>query len=164
MKADTSACSAIGGLVIRAQYRRPALLTDRFGTLVDADRHQAGPSADLLRVLAIIRVVLHRAFMVATDLPVIFPSMGVMFALGGSLMTKSMDRVPGARCATACALAEHLGRLAAGLGAARDDGDGAGRGGARPRLGGGPRCPAAAADLPVRQAAPDIAGARRLLR
>ncbi|MEV6304208.1 acyltransferase [Actinoplanes sp. NPDC051861] len=46
---------------------------------------------DTLRVLAIIRVVLFHAFPIAT-LELIFPSMGVMFALGGSLMVKSLDR------------------------------------------------------------------------
>ncbi|GAA1639894.1 acyltransferase [Actinoplanes couchii] len=46
---------------------------------------------DALRALAIIRVVLFHAFPFAT-LELIFPSMGVMFALGGSLMVKSLDR------------------------------------------------------------------------
>ncbi|GAB1642060.1 acyltransferase family protein [Krasilnikovia sp. MM14-A1259] len=46
---------------------------------------------DTLRAVAIIRVVLFHAFPFAT-LELIFPSMGVMFALGGSLMVKSLDR------------------------------------------------------------------------
>jgi peptidoglycan/LPS O-acetylase OafA/YrhL len=45
---------------------------------------------DTLRAVAIIRVVLFHAFPVAA-LEVVFPSMGVMFALGGSLMVKSID-------------------------------------------------------------------------
>ncbi|MEV6492048.1 acyltransferase [Actinoplanes sp. NPDC051633] len=46
---------------------------------------------DSLRVLAIIRVVLFHAFPFAA-LELVFPSMGVMFALGGSLMVKSLDK------------------------------------------------------------------------
>ena len=49
---------------------------------------------DVLRALAIIRVVLIHMFPVAW-LSMIFPSMGVMFALGGSLMAKSVDRSAG---------------------------------------------------------------------
>jgi peptidoglycan/LPS O-acetylase OafA/YrhL len=45
---------------------------------------------DTLRAVAIIRVVLFHAFPVAA-LELVFPSMGVMFALGGSLMAKSLD-------------------------------------------------------------------------
>ena len=50
---------------------------------------------DALSAVAIIRVVLVHAFPIAT-LEMIFPSMGVMFALGGSLMVKSLDRNAGA--------------------------------------------------------------------
>jgi peptidoglycan/LPS O-acetylase OafA/YrhL len=46
---------------------------------------------DTLRTLAIIRVVAFHAFPVGA-LELIFPSMGVMFALGGSLMVKSIDK------------------------------------------------------------------------
>ena len=46
---------------------------------------------DTLRTLAIIRVVVFHAFPVAA-LELVFPSMGVMFALGGSLMVKSIDK------------------------------------------------------------------------
>ncbi len=46
---------------------------------------------DTLRTLAIIRVVVFHAFPFAA-LELVFPSMGVMFALGGSLMVKSVDR------------------------------------------------------------------------
>lgn len=46
---------------------------------------------DTLRAIAIVRVVLFHAFPVAA-LELVFPSMGVMFALGGSLMVKSLDR------------------------------------------------------------------------
>lgn len=49
---------------------------------------------DTLRAVAIIRVVLFHAFPVAA-LELVFPSMGVMFALGGSLMVKSLDRNAG---------------------------------------------------------------------
>jgi peptidoglycan/LPS O-acetylase OafA/YrhL len=46
---------------------------------------------DTLRAVAIVRVVLFHAFPIAA-LELVFPSMGVMFALGGSLMVKSLDR------------------------------------------------------------------------
>ena len=46
---------------------------------------------DTLRTVAIVRVVLFHAFPIAA-LELIFPSMGVMFALGGSLMVKSIDQ------------------------------------------------------------------------
>ena len=46
---------------------------------------------DTLRTVAMIRVVAFHAFPVAA-LELVFPSMGVMFALGGSLMVRSLDR------------------------------------------------------------------------
>src|SRR3954464_3800028 len=46
---------------------------------------------DTLRAVAIVRVVVFHAFPFAA-LELVFPSMGVMFALGGSLMVKSLDR------------------------------------------------------------------------
>src|SRR3569833_1259163 len=49
---------------------------------------------DTLRAVAIARVVAFHAFPYAW-LELIFPSMGVMFALGGSLMVKSLDRNAG---------------------------------------------------------------------
>jgi peptidoglycan/LPS O-acetylase OafA/YrhL len=49
---------------------------------------------DVLRAVAILRVVTNHAFPF-TVLEVAFPSMGVMFALGGSLMAQSMRRSPG---------------------------------------------------------------------
>jgi peptidoglycan/LPS O-acetylase OafA/YrhL len=49
---------------------------------------------DTLRAVAIVRVVVFHAFPVAA-LELVFPSMGVMFALGGSLMVKSIDRDAG---------------------------------------------------------------------
>lgn len=48
---------------------------------------------DTLRAVAIVRVVAYHAFHHAV-LALIFPSMGVMFALGGSLMASSLDRKP----------------------------------------------------------------------
>ncbi|MEU8240798.1 acyltransferase [Actinoplanes missouriensis] len=50
---------------------------------------------DLLRVLAIIRVSVFHMFPYAL-LELAFPSMGVMFALAGSLMANSLDRSPSA--------------------------------------------------------------------
>ena len=49
---------------------------------------------DTLRAVAIVRVVAYHAFPYAW-LELTFPSMGVMFALGGSLMVKSLDRNAG---------------------------------------------------------------------
>jgi peptidoglycan/LPS O-acetylase OafA/YrhL len=49
---------------------------------------------DTLRAVAIVRVVAYHAFPYAW-LELVFPSMGVMFALGGSLMVKSLDRNAG---------------------------------------------------------------------
>jgi peptidoglycan/LPS O-acetylase OafA/YrhL len=49
---------------------------------------------DTLRAVAIARVVAYHAFPYAW-LELVFPSMGVMFALGGSLMVKSLDRDTG---------------------------------------------------------------------
>jgi peptidoglycan/LPS O-acetylase OafA/YrhL len=49
---------------------------------------------DTLRAVAIVRVVVYHAFPFAA-LELFFPSMGVMFALGGSLMVKSLDRNAG---------------------------------------------------------------------
>ncbi|MFI7601714.1 acyltransferase [Actinoplanes sp. NPDC049681] len=46
---------------------------------------------DTLRALAIVRVVAYHAFHYAV-LALLFPSMGVMFALAGSLMARSLDR------------------------------------------------------------------------
>lgn len=46
---------------------------------------------DVLRAAAIIRIVVYHMFPVAW-LSMIFPSMGIMFALGGSLMAKSVER------------------------------------------------------------------------
>ncbi|WP_406838205.1 acyltransferase [Streptomyces sp. AHU1] len=46
---------------------------------------------DLLRALALVRVVFYHTFN-WTWLPIVFPSMGVMFALAGSLMVRSLDR------------------------------------------------------------------------
>ncbi|WP_203835764.1 acyltransferase family protein [Winogradskya humida] len=49
---------------------------------------------DTLRAVAIVRVVAYHAFHYAV-LALVFPSMGVMFALGGSLMASSLDRSAG---------------------------------------------------------------------
>jgi peptidoglycan/LPS O-acetylase OafA/YrhL len=49
---------------------------------------------DTLRAVALIRVVIYHIFGWAW-LPVLFPSMGVMFALAGALMAASLDRAGG---------------------------------------------------------------------
>lgn len=47
---------------------------------------------DLLRAVALARVVAYHSFASAVWLSVVFPSMGVMFALAGSLMARSLER------------------------------------------------------------------------
>lgn len=49
---------------------------------------------DSLRVVALVRVVTYHTFGWVW-LPILFPSMGVMFALAGSLVAASLDRRPG---------------------------------------------------------------------
>lgn len=49
---------------------------------------------DSLRAVALVRVVTYHVFGWIW-LPVIFPSMGIMFALAGSLVAASLDRLPG---------------------------------------------------------------------
>src|SRR5687767_12660492 len=51
---------------------------------------------DLLRAVALIRVVAYHTFGYAW-FSIVFPSMGVMFALAGSLMASSLERAPGSR-------------------------------------------------------------------
>jgi len=60
-----------------------------YATTTSRDRY-----FDTLRAVAIVRVVVFHAFPIAA-LELVFPSMGVMFALGGSLMVKSLDRAAG---------------------------------------------------------------------
>ncbi len=47
---------------------------------------------DLLRAIALVRIVAFHTFFQAVWLSVVFPSMGVMFALAGSLMARSLQR------------------------------------------------------------------------
>lgn len=47
---------------------------------------------DLLRALALIRIVAYHTFSGVAWLSLVFPSMGVMFALAGSLMARSLER------------------------------------------------------------------------
>lgn len=47
---------------------------------------------DLLRAVALFRVVAYHSFASAAWLSMVFPSMGVMFALAGSLMARSLER------------------------------------------------------------------------
>lgn len=50
---------------------------------------------DTLRALALVRVVAFHSFSSAVWLTLVFPSMGVMFALAGSLMARSLHRPAG---------------------------------------------------------------------
>ena len=61
--------------------------------MAGADSRPRDRYFDILRAVAILRVVANHAFPL-TVLEVAFPSMGVMFALGGSLMVQSMRRSP----------------------------------------------------------------------
>ncbi|MBG6183441.1 hypothetical protein IWX65_001392 [Arthrobacter sp. CAN_A214] len=61
---------------------------DRAGTLVPGrDRY-----LDLLRAIALVRIVALHTFFNAVWLTVVFPSLGVMFALAGALMARSLER------------------------------------------------------------------------
>jgi peptidoglycan/LPS O-acetylase OafA/YrhL len=62
--------------------------------VADANATSRDRYFDTLRAVAIVRVVVFHAFPIAW-LELVFPSMGVMFALGGSLMVKSLDRNAG---------------------------------------------------------------------
>ncbi|WP_412752009.1 acyltransferase family protein [Krasilnikovia sp. M28-CT-15] len=61
------------------------------GVVADGKRAGRDRYFDTLRAVAIIRVVLFHAYPIAA-FELVFPSMGVMFALGGSLMVRSLDR------------------------------------------------------------------------
>ncbi|WP_437771146.1 acyltransferase family protein [Arthrobacter sp. KNU40] len=61
-----------------ATAERPALFRDRY--------------FDFLRAIALIRIVTLHTFDTAVWLTVAFPSMGVMFALAGSLIARSLER------------------------------------------------------------------------
>ncbi|REF36705.1 peptidoglycan/LPS O-acetylase OafA/YrhL [Thermasporomyces composti] len=65
------------------------------GDVVPARRtaHGRDPYLDLLRALALVRVLVYHAFGWAW-LTFAFPAMGVMFALAGSLMARSLDARP----------------------------------------------------------------------
>jgi peptidoglycan/LPS O-acetylase OafA/YrhL len=68
---------------------------------------------DLLRAIAIVRVVVYHATEVAF-LSIVFPSMGVMFALGGSFMAASLDRCgPRAIVSRVCRILPPLWMVAA---------------------------------------------------
>jgi peptidoglycan/LPS O-acetylase OafA/YrhL len=62
-----------------------------YGTKVEPVKPPRDRYFDVLRAAAIIRIVLYHTFAFGW-LSLLFPSMGVMFALGGSLMSKSVDR------------------------------------------------------------------------
>jgi peptidoglycan/LPS O-acetylase OafA/YrhL len=47
---------------------------------------------DMLRAIALTRIVAYHTFSGVAWLTLIFPSMGVMFALAGSLMARSLER------------------------------------------------------------------------
>jgi peptidoglycan/LPS O-acetylase OafA/YrhL len=50
---------------------------------------------DVLRAIALVRIVAFHTFYQAVWLTVVFPSLGVMFALAGALMARSLERPPG---------------------------------------------------------------------
>jgi peptidoglycan/LPS O-acetylase OafA/YrhL len=50
---------------------------------------------DLLRAIALVRIVAYHTFYQAVWLTIVFPSLGVMFALAGALMARSLDRPTG---------------------------------------------------------------------
>ncbi|MFI6933463.1 acyltransferase [Streptomyces sp. NPDC050287] len=70
--------------------RQPGVPAQSTGTKAPSGRDRY---FDLLRAIALFRVVFYHLFGWAW-LPVIFPSMGVMFALAGNLMARSLGRRP----------------------------------------------------------------------
>lgn len=84
--------SAASADVVAAAPMRPPRPAGGAAELVRAagrDRY-----LDLLRAIALVRVVAYHAFAGAAWLSIAFPSMGVMFALAGSLMARSLERPP----------------------------------------------------------------------
>lgn len=65
---------------------------------------------DALRATAIARVVIYHMYPVAA-LSLVFPAMGVMFALGGSLMARSLDRSAALDRSATSAVTSRLRRL-----------------------------------------------------
>jgi peptidoglycan/LPS O-acetylase OafA/YrhL len=78
---------AVPGTILPRQRRSQG----RGERVADTGRDQY---IDSLRALALVRVVTYHTFGWAW-LPVAFPSMGIMFALGGSLVAASLARAPG---------------------------------------------------------------------
>ena len=77
----TSAKGEVGGAPV-GRPGSPARTRDRY--------------LDVLRAVALVRVVVYHTFGFAW-IGFLFPSMGVMFALAGSLVARSLDRTTGAR-------------------------------------------------------------------
>jgi peptidoglycan/LPS O-acetylase OafA/YrhL len=82
---------AVPGTILPRQRQGERRPWGRRERLADTGRDQY---IDLLRALALVRVVTYHTFG-WTWLPVAFPSMGVMFALGGSLVAGSLARAGG---------------------------------------------------------------------
>lgn len=84
---------------VRTTPVRPAAASGRVGTPNHVTPVHPVPGGsgrdrylDLLRAIALVRVVAYHTFSNAAWLSLVFPSMGVMFALAGSLMARSLER------------------------------------------------------------------------
>ncbi|MEU2234986.1 acyltransferase family protein [Streptomyces vietnamensis] len=89
-----TASFGFGGTQDTVQLRIPAVLRQEPEPEPSAPSPRKGGRdryLDLLRALALVRVVLYHNFGWFW-LPIVFPSMGVMFALAGSLMARSLSR------------------------------------------------------------------------
>ncbi|MFH8621250.1 acyltransferase [Streptomyces vietnamensis] len=89
-----TASFGFGGTQDTVQLRIPAVLRQEPEPEPPAPSPRKGGRdryLDLLRALALVRVVLYHNFGWFW-LPIVFPSMGVMFALAGSLMARSLSR------------------------------------------------------------------------
>lgn len=73
--------------VTRAPAPAPERTRGRSGRVPGRDRY-----LDLLRAIALLRIITLHTFYNAVWLTLVFPSLGVMFALAGSLMARSLER------------------------------------------------------------------------
>lgn len=84
---------------VRTNPAPPADAPDGVAVLDHVTPHRSTPGIsgrdrylDLLRAIALVRIVAYHTFTGAAWLTLLFPAIGVMFALAGSLMARSLER------------------------------------------------------------------------